>query len=571
MNESGPLTNLAWFPETLRLSVFFAPRHQEEDHHSLWQRVMGSQPESQEHRPHQGIYQEHGAVHGNQLFFAAQKDRMDWTVLPGPPAAEGGIATLGSVGQMVELLHRALAVSLEAGRAVDRLALGVSLLKEAGDNADAVNFLSRYMSNVIQGSPTDFAYQVNRRRRSERVPHASVNRLAKWTVEAVQSGSFRVGPPSAPVFVSSSTRVVSKVVLDINTIPGDPAISLKQLPALFEEFVEWASEIADRGDIRMTIGAFTALPRLDEELLQLHGYYQETNSVSLADEGSLSEYGLEVINITSLDWSGCWRSGFVTGLASNLGAWRTTALFLGCSTLSLIRQNHHICRARIRAVGNYSTKLLYSAIFRCPRKSAWPINTGASSSQEPPHGGPRPARPARSSPNLNLTASQSTDVSSDDIPPQLSAATHRVIPVLRPNIPPVSPANLPSVEPTAVVEWLKASARLELVDEVTELLRESSEEPFEPPIGVEVLWQMAQFFVERHPDFDDPVIGSDRHGGVLAQWRIYDSGVLVIAFLGNGEVLLVASAWDGEKRLSISERGLEGDIIERHGYLVPCR
>ena len=123
-----------------------------------------------------------------------------------------------------------------------------------------------------------------------------------------------------------------------------------------------------------------------------------------------------------------------------------------------------------------------------------------------------------------------------------------------------------------VVKLLRDNGRPILARKLITMLRNVSEDPDEPTISIISLRDMARLLVERE-EFADPFIGPDRRGIIHAQWRITGNGILVMSFLGYGEILLVAQAdenSDGEV-LDISARGLEQNILEEFGHLVPCR
>ena len=64
---------------------------------------------------------------------------------------------------------------------------------------------------------------------------------------------------------------------------------------------------------------------------------------------------------------------------------------------------------------------------------------------------------------------------------------------------------------------------------------------------------MARLLVEP-ACFADPAIGSDGWGVMHAQWRITGNGLLVMSFLGYGEILLTAGgiACTGNSRFPLS-------------------
>ena len=122
------------------------------------------------------------------------------------------------------------------------------------------------------------------------------------------------------------------------------------------------------------------------------------------------------------------------------------------------------------------------------------------------------------------------------------------------------------------VEFLRRNGRSVLAAKLITMLLDVKDDPDAPPISLASLWDMAQILTE-NGDFSDPVIGPDRRGIIHGQWQIIGNGILVVSFLGYGEIILVAQADDTPERgkLDISDRGPEQEILERFGHLVPNR
>jgi hypothetical protein len=120
------------------------------------------------------------------------------------------------------------------------------------------------------------------------------------------------------------------------------------------------------------------------------------------------------------------------------------------------------------------------------------------------------------------------------------------------------------------VEYLRANGRPILADKLVTMLQNIGEDPDEPDVNIISLRDMARCLVE-HRDFADPSIGPDRYSMVYAQWRIMGDGVLVVSFLGNAEILLVAQADRDGCSVDVSEQGRLQDIFKGYEYLVPRR
>ena len=123
-----------------------------------------------------------------------------------------------------------------------------------------------------------------------------------------------------------------------------------------------------------------------------------------------------------------------------------------------------------------------------------------------------------------------------------------------------------------VVLFLRANGRPILADQLVAMLQEAEENPEEVVFKFMSLRDMARLLVEQK-DFADPSIGPDGWGVVHAQWQIAGDGLLVMSFLGYGEVLLTARANESpnQERLRISNRARAQDILREYGHLVPLR
>ena len=122
------------------------------------------------------------------------------------------------------------------------------------------------------------------------------------------------------------------------------------------------------------------------------------------------------------------------------------------------------------------------------------------------------------------------------------------------------------------VDHLRSHGRPLLADKLITMLRDVADDPDAPMISVVSLRDMARVMTE-HRNFSDPVIGPDRLGIIHGQWRTTGNGILVISFLGHGDVLLIAQSSGGPHGdgLNISDRGPKQEILLRHGHLVPSR
>ena len=250
MSQTTPIADLGqWSVEDLRLTIFYPG---DVDTSNLWEQSMGDRPERRDERPREGIVQQQGEAGGNQLLLITRALRLDWTVLPSPATDPGIRATpiLVDLNQAMSILQKALRKSLRSVRVVHRLAFGASLGQEVPNPSEGMSRLSKYLPRLEleERGVSDFIYQINRRRQSSRVPHAQLNRVARWSVEQIIGGEVRITHAQAPQ-VQSSTAFTNRLRLDVNTIPETNAIATDRIPGLFDELVEIACRVASEGDV----------------------------------------------------------------------------------------------------------------------------------------------------------------------------------------------------------------------------------------------------------------------------------------------------------------------------------
>ncbi len=127
-------------------------------------------------------------------------------------------------------------------------------------------------------------------------------------------------------------------------------------------------------------------------------------------------------------------------------------------------------------------------------------------------------------------------------------------------------------EQRAVLSMLRLDSRPVVAERLEELLAEAEDDPSECNINITSLWALVMMLTRQHA-FADPVIGPDNQGVMYAQWLIDRNGVVAFGFPEGNEVLFVAQQDGGPHNdgLDVSDRGLEQDIIDKYGYLVPLR
>ena len=123
-----------------------------------------------------------------------------------------------------------------------------------------------------------------------------------------------------------------------------------------------------------------------------------------------------------------------------------------------------------------------------------------------------------------------------------------------------------------VVQSLRDNGRQVLADKLFAMLRNVADDPDGPTVNFASMRDMAGLLAE-YGRFSDPSISPDRYGIIHGQWRIVGDGLLVISFLGQGEILLTAQADETTEsaELDISQRGWAPEIMGTFGHLVPIR
>ena len=251
MSQTTPVGDFGqWNVEHLRLTIFHPSGV---DTSNLWERLMHVLPESRDERPREGVVQQQGEAGGNRLLLITRADRFDWTVIPNPASDAGIMPTpiLVDINQAVTLIQDALRISLQAVTVMDRLAFGALLGQQVADPTEGMSRLSEYLPRLglEEQGVSDFVYQINRRRQSFRVPHAQLNRVARWSSEQIIQARLRITPALLPQVQPSGTGFVNRLLLDVNTVPGTSAIAHGRFSGLFVELVEIACKVASEGDV----------------------------------------------------------------------------------------------------------------------------------------------------------------------------------------------------------------------------------------------------------------------------------------------------------------------------------
>jgi len=242
-----------WRSELFRLSAFVFPG-QSIDASTWWETIAGEPPENQNLQPRAGTRQEEGLYEGGRLVLTVQPDRIDWLFIPafdkqtGSPAYE----RLPEYDSALKIFRKVVERWLEISPRLSRLAFGAILNFAVPDRPTGYRLLSNYLHNVQldPDNSSDFHYQINRRRLSNKISGLALNRLSKWSVNIAKFSQLAIGSVVQEFLISDHEHIFAHLELDINTVPEHQnLVSNEQLSVIFSELVELASEIANQGDV----------------------------------------------------------------------------------------------------------------------------------------------------------------------------------------------------------------------------------------------------------------------------------------------------------------------------------
>ena len=246
----------AWQTQTLRLTAFPSPSAPI-IHPTWWHDLRGEEPESRISQPRKGGLKEEGSFGDGNLILGFEPTRIDWIYTPvnDEKQQSEGFLTIGSLDNTIQLFAPLMDhwFELEACPPVQQLAFGVILLQPVQDWQSGYRQLMHYIPSVQLDvdNTWDFLYQINRQRDSRFFTGLRINRLSKWSVVAIQWQTMSLQMPSAPIRQTLSPLYhACRLELDINTVPEfQGEFSREELTSVFHELIDYAVEIANRGDV----------------------------------------------------------------------------------------------------------------------------------------------------------------------------------------------------------------------------------------------------------------------------------------------------------------------------------
>ncbi|MEH2354933.1 hypothetical protein [Nostoc sp.] len=246
------LTN--WKTESLRMTAFLSPGSPIPQQ-NWWEEICGSPPEVRSSQPRTGVQQDEGLFgDGNtqgRLILAVQPSRIDWllTVEVVPTSFE--LPSVGSFSESANSFAQLMNRWLDVSPNLQRIAFGANLLLPFEDVEQAYQSLPAYfpLNKLDLKNAQDFNYRINRPRNVDYdISDLKINRLSTWSVMTFTAFQFtNVG---SYTYSSAPLNVAIRLELDINTsIDFSGELSKDELPKMFAQLVEYAKEIALKGDI----------------------------------------------------------------------------------------------------------------------------------------------------------------------------------------------------------------------------------------------------------------------------------------------------------------------------------
>jgi hypothetical protein len=182
-----------------------------------------------------------------------QPNRIDWLLGPGEKEIEG-IPAIGRFPQVIDKFGQVMSTwfGLTTCPSSSRIAFGAVLIIPVSDLVRGYKEILKFLPFDLDMDPintSDFFYQINRRRESEKFKDLRVNRLSKWSVASWRDIHFSVDSGGAKS-IPADERFGLRLELDINTDPKFDGTFTQDLAfQVFSELVDFGKEIACYGDI----------------------------------------------------------------------------------------------------------------------------------------------------------------------------------------------------------------------------------------------------------------------------------------------------------------------------------
>lgn len=219
----------------------------------LWDQYIGEEPDKVqiERDKFDGRHKEYD---DRIVALVKQERKIEWQYLikQGESSSQPGLPSWGSLQAEIEILIEWSKRWLKCVdiMPVNRLAFGASLIIPNVDVTSAYSQLKEFLPNMTLENASDFSYQINRRRTSEKIADLQINRLSRWNVVILERSDSILDPAADGERNLTDWLYATRLELDINNVPiASSPLPTDSLTRIFEELVQLGLEIATEGDI----------------------------------------------------------------------------------------------------------------------------------------------------------------------------------------------------------------------------------------------------------------------------------------------------------------------------------
>ena len=239
-----------WALQQLRFTAFPAPGTRPEDI-PRWEALTGELPDIRQEQPKALTVVESGTVEvaaaPMTLTLSINPLQTD-VLLQATPRLSGDGGDRVPMAPAMAYLDSLVARWVAAGQAVNRIAFACTLRQEADSKAAAFALLPRYLPIELDPELSDdFSFQLNRPVESTALPGKRLNRVAQWTIQAIQTLQITFGGGGTTIVNRSDQPWALQVVLDASSPAAGVDLDQEQLESLFRELKEQALTVAEGG------------------------------------------------------------------------------------------------------------------------------------------------------------------------------------------------------------------------------------------------------------------------------------------------------------------------------------
>jgi hypothetical protein len=240
-----------WLAQSYRLTAFPSPGSTYQPA-GWWDGVTDTEPDETNANPKRGSSVTKGTYETRQLSLKTEPSRIDWELLPTLDEGTDGFQNLGSFVETVEIFSRIAArwLSRDDLPNLNRLALGIVLLRSETDRRVGYERISAYVPVRIDPDSSDFLYQINLPKKPSAlgIEGLLINRLSRWSIVLMKPFSLLVTGDTLSIGQPGEPQHAFRLELDINNAPTfEGPIPGNRLVELYRELADEARTIATNG------------------------------------------------------------------------------------------------------------------------------------------------------------------------------------------------------------------------------------------------------------------------------------------------------------------------------------